>query len=505
MGEFVHEWGSPFLDQTPGDVEVGGTPRRVPGACWSRTIPASVPLPSMKLWSVDTANQIGIELKDPMIWGGQQQLPGMDCFAQRYGGHQFGNWAGQLGDGRAITLGQRTVKSGWVELQLKGSGITPYSRRGDGKAVLRSSVREFLCSEAMHHLGVPTSRALSLVETGEHVMRDILYNGQPAPEPGAIICRVAPSFLRFGTYQIHVADGQAEALAALVEHTLQTHFPTHHMNDDDGLIAWFRELASTTANMVAQWMRVGFVHGVMNTDNMSVHGITIDYGPYGWLENFDRTWTPNTTDASTRRYRYSQQPAIAGWNLARFLESMVPLMKSPERLQSVLEHYSIEFTRLHTSSWMSKLGLKNWTDSDGELLEELQNLLEEVETDMTIFFRELSHLTAPDITALKAAFYDPNQIPFGWKSWLERWWERCDSTPDRDAMLQANPKYVLRNWMAQMAIEKAEKGDYSLCEELHQLLKHPYDEQPGHETAWYAKRPEWARDKVGCSMLSCSS
>jgi uncharacterized protein YdiU (UPF0061 family) len=449
---------------------------------------------------------LGIEKGGAETLGGGVPISGMDPYAQRYGGHQFGNWAGQLGDGRAITLGEVESKDGVVELQLKGAGKTPYSRFADGKAVLRSSIREFLCSEAMHHLGVPTTRALSLVTTGEDVLRDIMYDGNPAHEPGAIVCRVAPSFIRFGSFQIHSATSDIDTLRSLVDHTVRTHFPTQSANDDAGRIAWLSQIAEDTALMVSHWMRVGFVHGVMNTDNMSIHGLTIDYGPYGWLEDYNPGWTPNTTDSSTRRYRYGQQPQIAAWNLARLLESMVPLMEDPELLHNVLNAYTDAFDEQHNRMWAEKLGLGTFIADDESLIRDLNALLQEVETDMTIFFRLLSSIETPDVSELSHAFYDEQTIPVeSWNSWLERWWVRVDSMPNRSTMLKANPKYVLRNWMAQIAIDAAHMGDYSVCERLHQLLKNPYDEQQEHEDEWFQKRPEWARSKVGCSMLSCSS
>ena len=449
---------------------------------------------------------LGIEKGGAETLGGGVPIPGMDPYAQRYGGHQFGNWAGQLGDGRAITLGEVESKDGVVELQLKGAGKTPYSRFADGKAVLRSSIIEFLCSEAMHHLGVPTTRALSLVTTGEDVLRDIMYDGNPAHEPGAIVCRVAPSFIRFGSFQIHSATSDIYTLRSFVDHTVRTHFPTHSANDDAGRIAWLSQIAEDTALMVSHWMRVGFVHGVMNTDNMSIHGLTIDYGPYGWLEDYNPGWTPNTTDSSTRRYRYGQQPQIAAWNLARLLESMVPLMEDPELLHNVLNAYTDAFDVQHNRMWAEKLGLGTFIADDESLIRDLNALLQEVETDMTIFFRLLSSIETPDVSELSHAFYDEQTIPVeSWNSWLERWWVRVDSMPNRSTMLKTNPKYVLRNWIAQIAIDAAHMGDYSVCERLHHLLMNPYDEQQEHEDEWFQKRPECARSKVGCSMLSCSS
>ena len=258
--------------------------------------------------------------------------------------------------------------------------------------------------------------------------------------------------------------------------------------------------------MIAHWMRVGFVHGVMNTDNMSIHGLTIDYGPYGWLEDYNPGWTPNTTDAGRKRYRYGAQPQIGAWNLARFLEAISPLVENTDRLTEVLEFYISSYEESINQIWSNKLGLSQFKESDSELISELNELLQKVETDMTILFRELGSIKEPNIEELKFAFYDEGSIPAEeWNAWLVKWWERVESNPDRETMMQTNPKYVLRNWMAQLAIDAAEKEDYSVCEELHQLLKAPYDEQLVFEGHWYQKRPEWARHRVGCSMLSCSS
>jgi uncharacterized protein YdiU (UPF0061 family) len=500
------KWLTRFLEETPGDSEVGGKSRQVPNACWSRVKSSPPPSPELQMWSAEMGLKLGLERPDGRVLGGEMVTAGMDPYSQRYGGHQFGSWANQLGDGRAITLGELQLEDEVVELQLKGAGHTPYSRFADGKAVLRSSLREFLCSEAMHHLGVPTTRALSLVTTGEQVVRDVLYNGNPAPEDGAVVCRVAPSFLRFGSYQIHTANGDHETLQALVSHTLRHHFPNHSAEDDVSRVTWLSHIAEQTAVMISHWMRVGFVHGVMNTDNMSIHGLTIDYGPYGWLEDYNPGWTPNTTDAGRSRYCYGQQPQIGAWNVARLLEAMVPLMDEPELLHDVLESYTVKFAQLHNTMWANKLGFQNWIEDDETLVRDLNALLQRVETDMTIFFRLLSSIETPSIELLEDAFYDPLTVPKdAWGEWLLRWWERTGQSPNRQTMLENNPKYVLRNWMAQLAIDAAEEGDFSVAEELHALLKDPYSEQPQFETMWFQKRPEWARHRVGCSMLSCSS
>ena len=499
-------WRSNFLGETPGDEQVGGQPRQNPGVCWSRVEPTRVPNPVLRMWSEEMAETLNLEQGDGQVLGGNRLVEGMDPYAQRYGGHQFGNWANQLGDGRAITLGEVDTGPDVLELQLKGPGKTPYSRFADGKAVLRSSIREYLCSEAMHHLGIPTTRALSLVTTGENVVRDVMYDGNPAPEQGAIVCRVAPSFLRFGSFQIHSMNGDRATLKRLVDYTIEHHFPSHSSESDDGLLAWLEQIASETAIMIAHWMRVGFVHGVMNTDNMSIHGLTIDYGPYGWIEDYNPNWTPNTTDARTGRYRFGQQAQIGAWNFARLLESISPLFDEPERLYECLETYYNIYEEHNRSMWVQKLGLNEFRDTDSELIQNLTTVLQSVETDMTIFFRLLCTLEEPNIAHLQSAFYDTESIPVEeWNAWLNAWWTRVQGKPDRTTMQQANPKYVLRNWMAQLAIDAAEKEDYSIAHELYELLKSPYDEQEVFEEKWFQKRPEWARHRVGCSMLSCSS
>ena len=499
-------WISRFIDETPGDNQVGGLPRQVPGVCWSRVNPTPTPNPVIRIWSSEMAEELSLEAKENDILGGQKLSSGMHPYAQRYGGHQFGNWAGQLGDGRAITLGEVDTGEEIFELQLKGSGVTPYSRFADGKAVLRSSIREFLCSEAMHHLCVPTTRALSLVTTGEDVVRDILYDGRPAAEPGAIICRVAPSFIRFGSFQIHSMSGDLGTLRSLVDYTVKHHFPDYNIQTDDGIIEWLKRIADETALMIAHWMRIGFVHGVMNTDNMSIHGLTIDYGPYGWLEDFNPDWTPNTTDSGRKRYKFGNQAQIGGWNYARLLESIAPLLEQPNKLHKALDYYYETYQNYNNGMWSEKLGLDEFNTGDDKLISELTALLQSVETDMTIFFRLLSSIKEPEISHLNYAFYSGENIPEQeWNVWLNKWWSRVKQNPDQEKMKLANPKYVLRNWMAQLAIDAAEGGDYSVAIELYELLRNPYLEQPEYEEKWFKKRPEWARYRVGCSMLSCSS
>jgi uncharacterized protein YdiU (UPF0061 family) len=517
-----------FVTELPGDPEASPRRRQVVGAAWSPVEPTPVAAPRLLAHSREVAELVGFTPEDVAapwfaeVFGGNALLPGMQPYAALYGGHQFGHWAGQLGDGRAITLGEVVNAAGarW-ELQLKGAGPTPYSRTADGRAVLRSSIREFLCSEAMHHLGVPTTRALSVVTTGDAVVRDMFYDGNPRPEPGAVVCRVAPSFIRFGNFEIHAARGDDALLARMVDFTIARDFP--HLaalpgGDDARRAAWLAEVCERTARMVAGWMRVGFVHGVMNTDNMSVLGLTIDYGPYGWLDDYDPTWTPNTTDAGGRRYRYGQQPAVAHWNLVRLAEAVSPLFDSEEPLRAALDRYGAVFGAEHGAGVAAKFGVRELGADEAALARDGLALLEQAEVDFTLFFRALGEL--PDgpadggalVPALGDVFYDEGKRAAhaeALEAWLQRWRALLARGGEpagarRARMRAANPRYVLRNYLAQEAIDAAEAGDPSLVHTLLDVMRRPYDDQPEH-ARFAARRPDWARNRAGCSMLSCSS
>ena len=528
------EFSNRFARQLPADTNPANSRRQVFEACYSRVQPTSVADPCVVSYAREVAELLDLPPEEceselfARTFGGNSVLPGMDPFAMCYGGHQFGNWAGQLGDGRAINLGEVRTSTGYQTLQLKGAGPTPYSRTADGLAVLRSSLREYLCSEAMFHLGVPTTRALSLVLTGEKVRRDMFYDGNPEWEPGAVVCRVAPSFTRFGNFQLFAARQDLATLRKLVDFTIRSDFP--HLvagrNDDQPvpreiIESWFQEVCRRTAEMIVHWQRVGFVHGVMNTDNMSILGLTIDYGPYGWLEGYDRGWTPNTTDAQGRRYRFGNQPVVAHWNLYQLANAIVQLTETPAPLEDALEAYADLFNQGYYTMMGQKLGLPSFQpDTDQELVDDLLDVLSATETDMTIFFRRLAdvELSAANLTSvpscLQDAFYKPEElvgdVHSQWLSWLNRYVRRAagtDAVPDdrRMAMNAVNPRYVLRNYMAQVAIDKLQDGDPSEIHRLLELLRRPYDEQPEHEAQYFAKRPEWARVRAGCSMLSCSS
>lgn len=524
-----------FIQELPADPEIENFRRQVQSACYSHVKPTQVSESVLVAYSKEMAEQLGITIDDckseqfSQVFVGNQLLPGMNPFAMCYGGHQFGHWAGQLGDGRAINLGEvvNHKNQRWV-LQLKGSGLTPYSRNADGLAVLRSSVREFLCSEAMYHLGVPTTRALSLILTGEQVVRDMFYDGRPKAEQGAVVCRVAPSFTRFGSFQIYTARGETDLLRQFVDYTIRTDFP-HLLKDSQSLgkecyLLWFEEICRTTAEMIIHWQRVGFVHGVMNTDNMSILGLTIDYGPYGWLDDYDPDWTPNTTDASERRYRYGQQPEIALWNLVQLANAIYPLIESVEPLQLALTVYNETYQQGWQSMMAEKLGLKSFDpETDDELCKELLALLAEVETDMSIFYRKLAFINVEVeldgqsdeqlIEPLLDAWYRFEAVSAEYKSRFANWLrlyilrvqkEGTHQTDKKQRMNSVNPKYVLRNYLSQLAIDKAEQGEFSMVKELLELMRHPYDEQPDKEE-FAKKRPDWARNKPGCSQLSCSS
>jgi uncharacterized protein YdiU (UPF0061 family) len=489
-----------FVRDLPADPVADNVPRQVNGASYTPVAPTPVAAPRLLAWSDDLAQRLGLGRPEPAmveVLAGNRVLPGMQPYAARYGGHQFGHWAGQLGDGRAITLGEVLARDGArLELQLKGAGRTPYSRTADGRAVLRSSLREFACSEAMHWLGVPTTRALSLVATGESVIRDMFYDGNPEPEPGAVICRVAPSFLRFGNFQIHAAKNEPELLKQLVDYTVKNFYPGLSYEE------FFHEICRRTANLMVDWMRLGFVHGVMNTDNMSILGLTIDYGPYGWLEGFDTQWTPNTTDAPTLRYTYGNQAGIAQWNLARLAEALESLIGT-EQLQSGLTLFADTFQQAWSRAIAAKLGLAAVPD---ELASGLFSALAAAETDFTLFFRQLA-VEAPSIDSLQDAFYAQRPADDPLVPWLRMYNEAIkggDAAARIAKMKQANPKYVFRNYLAVQAIEAMERGDPSVLERLMRVLRQPYDDQPGNEDL-AARRPEWARDRAGCSALSCSS
>lgn len=509
-----------FLRELPGDSETGPRRREVHGAAWSPVAPTPVAAPTLLAWSAEVAGLLGFDaarVNSPGfadVFGGNALYAGMQPWAANYGGHQFGNWAGQLGDGRAISLGELVADDRRWELQLKGAGPTPYSRSADGRAVLRSSVREFLCSEAMHHLGMPTTRALSLVLTGDAVVRDMFYDGNARAEPGAVVCRVAPSFIRFGTFELPASRGDTPLLRQLADFCIARDFPELASTGESRYEDWFLQVCTRTAVMVAHWMRVGFVHGVMNTDNMSILGLTIDYGPYGWVEDYDPDWTPNTTDAQGRRYRFGTQMQVAYWNLVRLAQALSPLFADAAPLQAGLDAFRARYDAEDRTHLVAKLGLGEFQAGDDERMAQFLQLLHRGQMDMTLAFRALADIdpARPDVAVLDKAFYSPEQrvqvlpeLTLWLKGYAARVLGTGVSMQVRRALMNAvNPKYVLRNWLVQEAIDRAGQGDPDGITDLLEVMRRPYDEQPGRE-AFARKRPEWARQRAGCSMLSCSS
>ncbi len=508
-----------FNKELPADPITKNHVRQVSNAAFSYVAPTAPKKPLLIHCSPQMLENIGLDEADAKsgeflkVFSGAEIHSGTKPFAMCYGGHQFGNWAGQLGDGRAINLFEVNHRNQQWALQLKGAGKTPYSRGADGLAVLRSSIREYLCSEAMFHLGVPTTRALSLCLTGDDVLRDVMYNGNAAYEKGAVVCRVAPSFVRFGNFQIFAARQDFESLKKLTDYTIRHFYPHLGEPNKETYIEFFREITARTLDLIIHWERVGFVHGVMNTDNLSILGLTIDFGPYGWLEDYDPNWTPNTTDAGQKRYRYGNQANIGLWNLLQLGNALVPLIEDAAPLEEILEAYRTSYLPKHLRMMSDKLGLKQTADAD--FIAELEQLLYQSEMDLTLFFRRLNEFDADNQAdfwkQLEASSYSENLEKFKpeWTAFTSKYAELLiaenrEKSERIAAMNLVNPKYVLRNYMAQIAIDAADAGDYSIVDELFNVLLKPYDEQPEAQK-WFAKRPDWAKTKVGCSMLSCSS
>ncbi|MFD2516503.1 protein adenylyltransferase SelO [Salinimicrobium flavum] len=510
--EFKNEFTRTFAGDHTGDR----TPRQTPGVLYSKAAPTPVPKPEILAWTNDLAADLEISSpskEDILILAGNKITSEMFPYAACYAGHQFGHWAGQLGDGRAITLGELESKKGVFELQLKGAGPTAYSRRADGRAVLRSSVREYLISEAMHHLGIPTTRALSLVTTGEKILRDMFYNGNPQYEPGAIVTRVAPSFLRFGSFELLAAQRENEKLRQLADWTIARYYP--HLTGENKVLSFFQEIVEKTALLMVEWQRVGFVHGVMNTDNMSVLGLTLDYGPFSFLDNYDHNFTPNTTDLPGRRYAFGNQASVAYWNLGKLANTLSLLFEEPEMLEEALASYEEIFWNGYYRMMGKKLGLDKVEKADKDLISEFEKTLSEIQPDMTLFYRLLAGVTAETkedqiMSHFKEAFYndldDSEAMTF--KNLILAYSRRLQNISiSREnsvtIMNRNNPRIILRNYLLHQAIEELEKGKNDLFVQLQEALKNPYSSE-GYESL-VTKRPDWASQKPGCSMLSCSS
>ncbi|ARP87118.1 protein adenylyltransferase SelO [Bordetella genomosp. 9] len=433
------------------------------------------------------------------VFSGRAPLPGGDTLAAVYSGHQFGIWAGQLGDGRAHLLGEVDGPSGAWELQLKGAGMTPYSRMGDGRAVLRSSVREYLASEAMHGLGIPTTRALALVVSDDPVMRETV-------ETAAIVTRMSPSFVRFGSFEHWAARRQPDMLQTLADYVIDRFYPEcrdsgpgEPDNVHAPLVRLLQAVTARTAKLMAHWQCVGFCHGVMNTDNMSILGLTLDYGPYGFMDGFRLDHVCNHSDTEGR-YAWNRQPSVALWNLYRLGSSLNTIVQNADALTAVLDGYEATFTEAFHAGMAAKLGIGVWRTGDESLLDDLLKLMHEQRADFTLAFRRLSDAVRGNPQPFKDLFIDRDAAG----AWLERLSVRQALDPrdpeDRAAGMDAvNPVYVLRNHLAELAIRAAKDGDPSVIDELLQVLRDPYTERPGY-AKYAALPPDWASDlEVSCS------
>ncbi len=466
--------------------------------------PTPLPQPRLVHFNDRLAVELGLDRGDQElldILSGNRPWPAYAPLASVYAGHQFGNWVPQLGDGRALTIAEiRTPGGKRMELQLKGAGPTPYSRGADGRAVLRSSIREYLCSEAMHALGIPSVRCLSLVASPEPVQRETL-------ETAAVVCRVAPSFVRFGQFEYFSQRGQHDRLAPLADHVIAEGFP-HLAGEPDRYALWLTEVIERTARLIAQWQTVGFCHGVMNTDNFSIHGLTLDYGPFGFLDAFRQHHVCNHSDYDGR-YSYDSQPLIGQWNCERLLQAALPLLSDdPDEaagiVTAIYERYAPAYSRAALRRWVDKLGLVEVRAGDAELVSRLLTLLQRSRSDFTRSFRLLARLStgsdAPD-TALRSEIANHQAFDAWASDYRARL--RAESNTDDAAraarMNRVNPHYVLRNHLAQAAIDRAVAGDDSEVATLMRLLARPYDEQPGMERYAAAPPAELRNLEIGCS------
>jgi uncharacterized protein YdiU (UPF0061 family) len=475
---------------------------RLPKSFHSRLNPTPLSSPYLVNFNAQAAQFIDLDVSEVHhpdfvdYFSGNINFPAADPLAMLYAGHQFGHFVPQLGDGRAILLGEVRNNQGELwDIQLKGAGITPYSRRGDGRAVLRSSIREYLCSEAMDGLGIPTSRALCITGSDDEVYREII-------ETASVLTRLSPSHIRFGSFEVFFYRGQYEEIKILADYVIARHFPAL-IDVDDKYLQLLNKIIQRTAKLMAQWQTVGFSHGVMNTDNMSILGLTFDYGPFGFMEAYDPGYICNHSDPQGR-YAFDQQPQVGLWNLTCLAQALSPLI-SQDSAESLLESYAPEFYEHFTFMMGKKLGLSKATKNDMPLISELLEMMQASQLDYTNFFRHLGKYNSTvdaDNSHLRNQFVDRSAFDTWEASYRARLLNEPDSDFERKVFMDRfNPKYILRNHLAQIAIEKAEKSrDFSEIDILLKLFERPFDEQPKMER-YAALPPEWAR-KIS---VSCSS
>lgn len=506
----------PYLEKFSGDFSLNPMQRQTPKVLFSLVNPIEFPKPELIIFNEKLSQEIGlgkIENQNDEDFLGVKYIPShLKTYATAYAGHQFGNWAGQLGDGRAIFAGEIENESGKKnEIQWKGAGATPYSRNADGRAVLRSSVREYLMSEAMHHLGIPTTRALSLSFTGENVVRDMLYDGNPQYEKGAVMMRTAESFLRFGHFEWLSAQKETDTLEKLTDFTIENYFPEIDKESSDKYSVFFQNVADRTAELMVEWYRVGFVHGVMNTDNMSVLGLTIDYGPFSFLDEYNLNFTPNTTDLPGRRYAFGNQAKIAQWNLWQLANALFPLIKEERVLEKILNNFSSNFWKKHDEMMTKKFGFGEVLQNDETFFTDAQHIMEDLKIDYTLFFNRLEKMK--ENTDLKLHFKDIFYHELSEKQFsdfenlIEKYRNRLEKNTiskneSLDLMKKSNPKFILRNYLLFECIEELNNGKKELFNKILSALENPYEEI---FPEFSVKRPSKYDEQTGCSTLSCSS
>ncbi|MGI8641557.1 MAG: protein adenylyltransferase SelO [Pyrinomonadaceae bacterium] len=482
-------------------LQFDNTYSRLPEIFYRRVKPTPLPAPYLVSFNSAAAELIGLdpqEVEKPEFveyFTGNKLLPNSEPISAIYAGHQFGTFVQQLGDGRAILLGEAVNKKGdRFDIQLKGAGQTPFSRMGDGRAVLRSTIREYLCSEAMHALEIPTTRALCITGSNAPVYRETV-------ETAAVLTRIAPTHVRFGSFELFYYRGQYEQVRELADYVIREFYP-QFAEDKDKYLKFLREVVTRTAKLIAQWQAVGFAHGVMNTDNMSILGLTIDYGPFGFLDEFDAGFICNHSDYGGR-YAFDQQPNVGLWNLYCLAQTLIPLIET-EEAEAILSAYQSIFTERFLELMRGKSGLQSEQTDDAKLISDLLEILQANSIDYTQFFRRLSEFKTTSNeknNSLQSMFIDPASFDRWAQTYRSRLTRENSIDAERRArMLLVNPKFILRNYTAQAVIEQAQSGSYTELNTLLEVLQKPFDEQPEMER--FAKPPTENTKRV---VVSCSS
>ena len=505
----------PFLENFPGDFSKNPIQRNTPKVLFSTIDPVGFDEPKLIVFNEKLSEEIGLGKlndKDLDFLVGNNLPENIKTYATAYAGHQFGNWAGQLGDGRAILAGEIENNEGLkTEIQWKGAGATPYSRHADGRAVLRSSVREYLMGEAMHHLGIPTTRGLSLSFTGENVVRDMMYSGNRQEEKGAVVVRTAESFLRFGHFELMSAQKEINTLQKLTDFTIKNYFPEITSEGEQKYKDFFQSVCTKTADLMVEWFRVGFVHGVMNTDNMSILGLTIDFGPFSMMDEYDLNFTPNTTDLPGRRYAFGKQGQISQWNLWQLANALFALIKDEKFLEETLNSYGSYFWEAHDKMLCKKFGFDELKETDEDFFTNWQGLMQELQLDYTLFFNLLEKIE--NISDLKEGFQNISYTILDeiklrkLENFIEKYQSRLENNSiskedSLNLMKKTNPKFLLRNYLLFECIEELKVGKKDLLNKILVALENPYQET---YPEFSQKRPSKYDGQTGCSTLSCSS